>query len=131
MCSAHLTEDLQVHRIEDHVNSKEELERYVYDLHERVNVRRNKQTMHTFEEVQAAFKGPWKGLGGYPYPATTETLQKHKDKAIETAKVNLKTEERTRRITTIFIVTTLLLAVSLGVTGTMLYKHVKTTRANK
>lgn len=70
VCAYHLSEYLKEHPIYPHTDSREHLERFMYDLHESVNERLGKAKLHTFEEVQEAFSGnkAWKKFGGYPVP---------------------------------------------------------------
>jgi hypothetical protein len=67
-CGMHLREYLTKNPIYQATETNETLQRYIYDLHEEVNQRRSKTTMHSFEEVKKAFKQgqAWTGLGSYP-----------------------------------------------------------------
>jgi len=67
-CRNHLKDYLSKHDIYPSTVSREQLERYIFELHEDVNTRNRKAQKHTFEEVQKAFESgkPWKEFGGYP-----------------------------------------------------------------
>jgi hypothetical protein len=68
ICGAHLAGYIKEHPIDQTIDTREKLERWVYDLHSWVNTTKKVPTPHTFEEVQKAFRvGPWNGFGGYPF----------------------------------------------------------------
>lgn len=68
VCSVHLKEYLEKHPIYPHTNNCDQLQKYIYDLHEAVNKRKGKPQIHTFEEVKKAFNidKPWEPFGSYP-----------------------------------------------------------------
>lgn len=65
-CGEHLEEDLRSYPVK--CENREEFERYVYDLHNRVNIKLSKPINYSFEEIQAAFcpYKLWMDIPGYP-----------------------------------------------------------------
>lgn len=127
VCAHHLQQYLKEHKIEENVNSRDALERFIYDLHEAVNKSKGAAQKHTFEEVQNAFRGEWKGFGGYPFPATKETLEKHKAKVMEKIE-EIKQENqllKARKTINILSVCLIIVAVGAGITGAVLYRQLR------
>jgi hypothetical protein len=73
VCGHHFKDYLQKNPLYPHTETREQLERYLYDFHDAVNVRtgEGKKTSPPFETVQKAFRGNenWPGLEGYGIPA--------------------------------------------------------------
>jgi hypothetical protein len=128
ICSNHLKEYLKQHKIEDNVENREQFERYVYDLHEHVNKSRGKTQMHTFEEVQNAFRGEWKGFGGYPFSATKDKINKQKQEIHNQMEKNKeltarkKERDRNKAIVTVLSVCLVFATLGFGITGFALYR---------
>lgn len=55
-CGAHFLMYMKENPLFPATETTESLKKYFYNFHETVNKKRGKPTMHTFEEVNAAFK---------------------------------------------------------------------------
>jgi FAD-linked sulfhydryl oxidase len=113
ICSVHLQEELKSFPIYEHTESKVQLEKYVYDLHNRVNTKSGKSITHTFEEVQDAFVNGklWQGFGGYPIPKDPSLVVQDENK--EKKERELKCKRRNRNIAC-FVVLVVLLGIPIA-----------------
>jgi hypothetical protein len=117
ICGNHLQSYIEKLPIYPATASRELLERYIYDLHEDVNRRRGRPSMHTFEEVQSKFRGyePWTQWGGYRIGAQTTNnipttfAKSGKDEGVP---VSLQANEKQTKDNTTFII---IIAVVAGV----------------
>lgn len=127
-CAKHLELDLKEHPVYPHTETRLMFEKYMYDLHNRVNVNNNKPCVHTFEDVQKAFSPYmwWTGFGDYPFPPDPNYL-KSQDKSTEVVKKKSIRNKSKTIAATCFVV----LIVVASVTGFSLYKYKKSNKSKK
>lgn len=77
ICALHLLDYMKQHPLLPATETREKLERWMYDLHEDVNKRRGKPSSCTFEDVKRAFQPnkAWIEWGGYPIMSSVEYRQ--------------------------------------------------------
>lgn len=110
VCGTHLSEYLKNTPIYPYTENRENVERYMYDLHEDVNKRKGKAREHTFEEVQDAFsnKKPWKRFGNYGIESSPLYLALNKN---EIPKTTVETTSENSTLIWVFVVILIILFI--------------------